>query len=327
MIRTRRFFRRWQNWLALAMVGAYLAVAIMAPIISPMSGTEPGIFQRVGRITDKIPRPPGEKAPLGSLPGDYDVFHALVWGTRSAVAFGISVAFISAAFGIIYGAVAGYAGGRVNAILMRITDAFLTFPVLAGVVFLQQLLVTAIVYLGGIYIPASNLGTLTPSSTGVVLFEPTQQTAIMTLLNFIDPLTFALIIFSWMQFARITNTMVITIKRKEFVQAAQALGASGLAVVSRHLIPNVISPSIVLAARDVGAVVILQATLTFIGIGGGSAWGTMLSMGRNWIIGPGGSVMTYWWTFLPVTLAIIFFGVAWNLLGDGLNDMLDVHMR
>ena len=82
-------------------------------------------------------------------------------------------------------------------------------------------------------------------------------------------------------------------------------------------------PAIVLAARDVGSSVILQATITFIGLGGASPWGALLSLGRNWVIGPGGNLFATWWIFLPPTLAIILFGVGWNLLGDGLAEALD----
>jgi hypothetical protein len=83
----------------------------------------------------------------------------------------------------------------------------------------------------------------------------------------------------------------------------------------------------VLAARDVGGVVLLQATLTFIQIGGGSTWGQMLAQGRNWIIGAGGNLFRYWWVFLPATLAVMLFGIAWNMLGDSLNDVLDPTSR
>ena len=96
-------------------------------------------------------------------------------------------------------------------------------------------------------------------------------------------------------------------------------------IILRHIIPNSISPSVVLAARDVGSMVILQATFTFVGLAGGSVWGQMLVMGRNWIIGPGGNILHFWWTFLPATLALVFFGIGWNLLGDGINDLLDPH--
>ena len=86
------------------------------------------------------------------------------------------------------------------------------------------------------------------------------------------------------------------------------------------------APALVLAARDIGGVVLLQATFTFIGIGGDSIWGGMLSQGRDWVIGPGGSVLRYWWVFLPPTIAVMLFGIAWNMLGDGLNDALDPQM-
>jgi hypothetical protein len=78
----------------------------------------------------------------------------------------------------------------------------------------------------------------------------------------------------------------------------------------------------VIAARDVGGVVLLQATLTFINIGGDSVWGEMLAQGRNWVLGPGGNLLTYWWVFLPPTLAVMLFGVTWNMFGDSLNDIL-----
>ena len=104
---------------------------------------------------------------------------------------------------------------------------------------------------------------------------------------------------------------------------AAALGANPARTVFRHLIPNSIAPSIVLMARDVGSVVILQATLTFIRLGGDSPWGEMLSIGRNWIISPGGGIFAYWWVFVPATLAIMLFGIAWNLIGDGLIELFD----
>jgi hypothetical protein len=94
-------------------------------------------------------------------------------------------------------------------------------------------------------------------------------------------------------------------------------------VIRRHLIPNSIGPALVMTARDVGNAVILQATFTFIGMGGTSAWGLLLSKGKDWVIGPGGDLLTYWWVFLPATLAVTTFGVAWNLVGDGLNEALD----
>jgi len=139
----------------------------------------------------------------------------------------------------------------------------------------------------------------------------------------VDPILISLILFSWMPIARIVNTMVITLKNMDFVQSARALGGSPFWVIRRHLLPNSIGPAFVLAARDVGSSVILQATITFIGLGGASSWGSLLSLGRNWVIGPGGNLLDAWWVFLPVTLAIVLFGIGWNLLGDGLMEALD----
>jgi hypothetical protein len=81
----------------------------------------------------------------------------------------------------------------------------------------------------------------------------------------------------------------------------------------------------VFAARDVGASVILVAAFTFIGLGSESEWGTMLVRARDWIIGPGGNPLTYWWTYMPATAALLLFGVGWNLLGDGLHAQLILH--
>src|SRR5512142_386871 len=152
----RHFFSRWQNWLGFLLVLGFVMMAIAAPIVSPMDPKEPGIFQKVGRTRlerlKPTPRPPYDLAPLGTLPYQYDVFHTLVWGARDALRFGLVVALISGLFGVIFGAVAGYAGGIVNTVMMRIADAFLAFPVIAGVVFLEQLMATTIEAAGGIYL-------------------------------------------------------------------------------------------------------------------------------------------------------------------------------
>jgi hypothetical protein len=101
------------------------------------------------------------------------------------------------------------------------------------------------------------------------------------------------------------------------------LGGSPFWIIRKHILRNSTGPAIVLAARDVGGVVLLQATLTFVQIGGDSIWGQMLAQGRNWVIGAGGSLLRYWWVFLPPTLAVMLFGIAWNIFGDGLNDVLE----
>jgi peptide/nickel transport system permease protein len=148
-------------------------------------------------------------------------------------------------------------------------------------------------------------------------------TTIQVVIETINPLMLALILFSWMPYSRLVYSIVLTLRESEFMHASRALGANTSWLIRKHLVPNSTSPAMVLAARDVGGVVLLQATLTFINIGGDSVWGTMLATGRNWMLGPGGSLMTYWWVFIPATLAIMFFGIGWNMLGDGLSDAFD----
>ncbi len=284
-----------------------------------MDAKDPDIFKKVGHTRaerlDSKPHPPSDIAPLGTLPYQYSVYHTLVWGSRDALRFGLIVVLISGLFGVVWGASAGFAGGPVNTVMMRVADAFLAFPVIAGVVFLQQLVAIAVESAGGIFY--FNLGTL-----GRIEDTVGNPTTIQILLGYISPVMLSLILFLWMPYARMTNSMVIALKNTEFIHASRALGSSFIRTVFRHIIPNSLTPAIVLMARDVGGVIILQATLTFIQLGGNSPWGDMLSQGRNYIINAGG-LLRYWWVYIPATAAVMLFAIAWNLLGDGLNDLLD----
>ena len=316
MKRIIRTFNHWQNWLGLLMVSLFIAGSLLAPLISPDDPKNPGPFMKVPGLfsADLTPHPPGPKNILGTMPGQYDIFHALVSGIPNALSFGLKITLTSAIFGVLYGAVAAYAGGWLNGLMSRIADSFLAFPVIAGVVLLEQLWNSVMADQGAVFYDQR------------MAIEPTGPiTPIQWLLAQINPLTLILILFSWMPYARITNIIVTTLKQSDFIQATRALGASPARIILRHLIPNALSPTVVLAARDMGNLVILQASFTFIGLSGGSVWGEMLAVGRDWIIGPGGGSLKYWWTFLPVTLALILYGMSWNLLGDAVNELLDPH--
>jgi peptide/nickel transport system permease protein len=214
----------------------------------------------------------------------------------------LTTALLTALVGVLVGAVSAHVGGWFNNSIMRLTDAFLAFPLIAGVVIFQQLI----------------------SMTTPTAENPTGEPNVFTLLfEELDPLVLALILFSWMPHARITNSLVMRLKQADFILASRSLGAGHFRVVFHHLIPNTVSSAVVLAARDIGGMVVLQATLTFIGVVDGSEWGALLAVGRRWIIGAGGNPLQYWWVFIPATLALVLFGVGWNLLGDGLNDWLN----
>jgi peptide/nickel transport system permease protein len=297
-------------------VGLFVLVALAAPLISPNDPKSPGPFMKVSGLKsmDDKPLSPAVAPPLGTLPKQIDLFHALTWGTRNALSFGLEVAILAALIGLLFGAIAGYIGGVINSMMMRITDAFLAFPIIAGVVFLGQLWTSAIAAAGGIWDRFNNTWVADPALS---------LTPIQALLQSISPLMLILVMFSWMSYARITNVIVVTLKQVEFVQAARAIGARPSRIILRHLIPNSVAPSVVLAARDVGSMVIIQAAFTFIGLDGSSTWGNILAMGRDWILGPGGGIFAYWWVYIPATLALVLFGIGWNLLGDGLSELLD----
>ncbi len=218
--------------------------------------------------------------------------------------------------GVFLGAASAFIGGWGDNLIMRITDAFLAFPVIVGVVVFQELLQVAQ--------NATDMQMIYQMEQGL---QATPQMSMLQLLfEKIDPVLLAIVLFSWMPYTRLTHSMVYRVKGAEFIEAAQALGAGPWRMLFRHLIPNSISPAIVMAARDIGGMVLLQATFTFIGMGGGSEWGGLLAIGRRWVIGAGGSLVTYWWVFVPITLALVFFGIGWSLLGDGVNDWLNPHL-
>lgn len=281
-------------------MGFYVLVAAGAPLLAPPDNPDnPSPFKAAGRSTDLVPRPPSREALLGTLPRQLDIFYTLVWGTRSALRFGLIVAMTTACFGVLIGAVSGYFGGVINGLIMRITDAFLAFPVIAGVWLFHQVVM---------------------SSSPFV--EPTLLQRVLLNLK-LHPVMLTLMLFSWMPYARLINASTIQLKQTEYVLAARSLGARNIRIILRHLLPNSIAPAIVLAARNVGGMVILESAFTFIGLGGSTEWGMLLVSGRDWCIGLGGNPLIYWWVFLPATVALVFFGVGWNLLGDGLNTLLN----
>ena len=305
----RRFLAGRQNWIGLGIVGIFLVIALAAHFLSPPDGTN--IFypflKRSAEPEEQqsSPQPPSRDHPLGTLPHGFDVYHALIWGARDALRLGLIVATGSAALGMVIGAVSGYVGGSFNQFVLWVTDSFLAFPIIAGVVLFRSLL-------------SISMG------SGPAAGAPSPIQWLFLTLR-LDPVMIALILFSWTRYARLINANVARMKALPYIQAAKSLGAGSGRVLLRHLIPNAISPAIVLAARDIGGMVMLQAAFSFIGVDGGSPWGVLLANGRAWIISPSGNLLEYWWVYLPATVTLVLFGIGWNLLGDGLNNLLNPH--
>ncbi len=219
---------------------------------------------------------------LGTDKVGRDILSRIIYGSRiSVIVAGIAI-FISGAIGATLGITAGYFGGWVDSLLMRLVDISLSIPI----ILMALVLVTA---LGASY-----------------------QTIVIVL-----------VIFLWAQYARQARGETLTVRVQDFIARAKVAGASDARIMLRHVFPNVFNSMVVLATLQVGFVIILEASLSFLGAGiprPNPAWGLMVSDGRELII-------SSWWVSLFPGLAIMLAVMAINLLGDWLRDKLDPKQR
>jgi peptide/nickel transport system permease protein len=140
------------------------------------------------------------------------------------------------------------------------------------------------------------------------------------------PAVIALIAFGWMEYSRIIRGDILSIKERDYIMAARVIGAKDGRILFRHILPNAIFPTMVLASLAIGDVVLSFAALSFLGIGtqvGYADWGQVLSFARNWI----SSLTTYWYIIVWPGLTLVLFVMGWNLVGDALRDVLDPRLR
>ncbi len=233
-----------------------------------------------------VPQPPSGKLWLGASSGGYDIYYGLVWGTRSAFYVGILVVGFGLVAGAIVGSLTGYLGGWVDNTLMRVVDVVLSMPSLI-------IAIVIVTILG-------------QSLTNVMI---------------------AIMAVQWAPYSRILRGDILSIKERDFVDGARALGARGPRVVLRHILPNSLGPLMVIASLDIGSVVLTAAALSFLGLGapvGYADWGQMINFARDWIQGPPGQPLRYWFVSFYPGIVIVIFVLGWNLLGDAARDVLDV---
>ncbi|MEL7352488.1 MAG: ABC transporter permease [Cyanobacteria bacterium P01_A01_bin.116] len=230
---------------------------------------------------------------LGTNDRGQDQLARLLWGGRVSLAVGVMAMLVSVTVGTLIGTIAGFCGGVIDTLLMRLTDLFLSLP--------QLPLLLLIIYLF-----RDTVRTLVGPELGVFLL----------MILVIGGLT-------WMPTARLVRAGFLTVKAQTFVQSAQSLGASPLRIAWRHILPNVIGPVIVAATLGVGNAIITESTLSFLGIGfppDVPTWGRMLFDAQNYI-----SSAPYLVIFPG--LAIFLTVLSVNYVGDGLRDALDVRSR
>lgn len=289
----------------------FLAIAFLAPTLAPpvRLNADPYNIPRDG--FGPTPKAPGAEwsrgAPplpfwyepitgksewvhlMGTTSGQFDIFYGIIWGTRTALLVGILVVASSLFIGLIVGSLSAFYGGFIDDVLMRITEIFMAFPFLLAALTLSAILV-----------PLIGRG--------------------------IWPSVIALVAFGWMTYARVLRGDILTTKERDFVLAARTVGAQDNRILIRHVLPNAIFSTMVLASLDVGAVVLSFAALSFLGVGtdiGYADWGQVISFARDYIL----SLDTYWYIIVFPGIALVLFGLGWNLIGDGLRDILDPRMR
>lgn len=281
--------RRPMSLLGFALIGGFLAVAVLAPVLAPPeAGTrDVYIIPQSGYSPDPVR--PSKEHWFGTTEQQYDLYYGMVWGSRTAFTVALKVVGFSVLVGILLGGAAGFYGGWIDEFLMRFTDVILAFP--------DIVLAVVIVAVRG------------PSLENVMV---------------------AVTAVSWPSYARLMRGDVMSVKERDFVAAARAIGASDARILFRHIIPNSIYPVLVVASLSMGRIVITAAALSFLGLGapvGYADWGQMISLSRNWILGSSGNPFEYWHTVFIPGIAIFFFVLGWNLLGDAVRDILDPRQK
>ena len=279
LLRPSRVFRRIpRHQLALA-AGLVMAVAVGAALLAPwLPILDPDVVDTPSRL-----RPPGSPGHLlGTDEFGRDMLARLVWGARVSLLAGLATASASMFIGVLLGLHAGYWGGRVDTVVMRLTDIMMAFPYI--------LLAIAIV---------AGLG---PGLTNAMV---------------------AVAIVGFPLYARLVRGLVLSLREREFVEAARALGSSDRVILWRHLLPHLLAPVVVAWSLDVGAKILATAGLSFLGLGTQpptADWGSMLATARTFVI------LRPHVALLP-GLAIFLVVLSLNILGDALQDMLDPRLR
>lgn len=291
---------------------AFTFMALFAPLLAPPinENWDSTVLPRDGFSSE--PQPPGsewtrnvpETIPgwyklltgndewvhlLGTASGQYDIWYGIVWGSRTALVIGSLVVLASAAIGISVGAFAGYYGGWLDEVLMRVVEIFIAFPFLVGALILSSILVP--------------------------IFGRS-----------IWPAAIALVVFSWTGYARLLRGDILSTKERDYVQAARASGGRDLHLVTRHILPNAIFPTLIVLSLNMGSIVLSFAALSFLGIGvqvGYADWGQIVSSARDWIL----TLDQHWYIVVYPGMALLLYGLGWNLIGDALRDILDPKMR
>lgn len=276
--------RRYQTWLAfrrngLAVAGLFIVLAMLVlAIFAPLLAThDPGVQVLADRL-----QPPSAAHWLGTDELGRDTYSRVLYGGRVTLGMVVAVVILVAPLGLIVGCVAGYAGGIIDKLLMRVTDVFLAFP----------RLILALAF--------------------VAAMKPGVESAVV-----------AIALTAWPPYARLARAETLTIRNADYIAAVRITGASPWRVILRHVAPMCLPSLTVRVTLDMSSIILTAAGLGFLGLGAQPPipeWGTMIATARRFIL-------EQWWVPVIPGIAIFLASLAFNLLGDGLRDVLDPKQR
>ena len=272
--------RRYRLWLLfrrnpMAMAGLIVAVLlVMLALLAPLLAThDPGVQNLRARL-----QPASAAHWFGTDELGRDVYSRLLYGGRVTLGMVVAIVLMVAPVGLLVGCIAGYAGGIVDRVMMRVTDVFLAFP--------QLILALAFV------------AALKPGVTSTVL---------------------AIALTAWPPYARLARAETLAYRQTDFVAAIRLTGASPTRIVLRHIVPLCLQSLVVRVTLDMSTIILTAAGLGFLGLGAqppSPEWGAMIATARRFIL-------EQWWVPVVPGIAIFAASLAFNLLGDGLRDVLD----
>lgn len=275
---------------ALAFIVALVAVAVLAPLVVEVAGVPPPDEQNPDALDEfGTPTGPSLAHPFGVDGLGQDVLARVVYGARVSLLVAVASTGIAVLLGVTVGLLAGYFRGWVDAILSRAMDVMLAFPILLLGIGLASACALGNGCLGGL---------IRPGLTTVV---------------------FVIALASWPYVARIVRGQVLTLREKEFVEAARAVGASNRRILTREILPNLVAPIIVYTTLIIPTNILFEAALSFLGVGvqpPTASWGQMIADATS-------NFDVAWWYMAFPGLALLLTVLAFNLVGDGLQDALD----
>jgi ABC-type dipeptide/oligopeptide/nickel transport system permease subunit len=280
-----RFFRHRLAVVSLIVLILVAIVAIFPAWVAPHGSNDQDLLN--------IAAEPSWDHPFGTDLLGRDYFSRVIFGLQTSLWVAFFVAFLSTIIGTIIGAIAGYYGGVVDNLLMRFTDLILTLPTLA-------VLLAAAAFLG--------------QEGQTILGIPVPQPMVIGLI---------LAFLFWTQLARIVRGVFLSLREKEFVEAAKASGGSDMRIIVRHILPNCVGPIVVTMTLIVATAILVEAALSFLGFGiqpPEPALGNLIADGNVGGLG-------YWWLVTFPGIVIVIIALAVNFVGDGLRDALDPTQR